>query len=260
MVLNTVYYLTNQTIYPKGQICQVGEYRISYLPLIITKDWERRLRSGNRWMKKLFRFFYVRRLVKGKELVVLSRAIADQLPSDMYYSNMTEEFPKTVLKAYAMQSLKEITRPLKESEQHMNLLAILPEEGASVELMDDMLSVAQDMESVHFWTYDMGEKYWVEDKFDTLLLESGIAGMCYYLGEENYENPFRVAGKRLKANEYVILVDFSDRPLCQLWGMDYYIDGCGTKTAKEIKMLTGRRIRVKELRNYLDRGFYARIY
>lgn len=260
MFADQIYFLTSKKTYVQETDCQIGNYTITYLPMTVSDSWKKKLPGGNRWMKKLFRFFYLRKLVKGKDCVVVGDDLKDVLPKDIYYQNMEDNFPKEVFWSYARMSLEEIVPPLRESGQVLDFLVILPEDGTDLELMNAILEVAQEMESVYFWSYSLNEKDWIEDKFEILLNESGVAGMCYFLEDENYENPFRIAGKRVKPNDYVILLDFSDRPLCQLWGLDYYIDGCGEKTRKEIKILTGRRTRVKALRNYLDRAFCARLY
>ena len=272
MQSHQLYYMTGNANGAAGQVCcQIRDYVITALPFGAS-EWQRKyLIGGNGFGQKLFRFFCLRKQVKGKECVVLSDEMQQLLGKTLWYPNMTEAFPKGLQKAFALESFAETIRRRRESGKRTSLLVILPPEGITQEELEELLQEAQETENLVFYSFTEEEKEWLEDKLDDFLEETGVAGMCYLMEKENdrWENPLRRKGTSeavaasmddktdRKTEDYVLLLDFAGRPPRELWGIDCYIEGGGKMSRKEIRRLKGRRVAVVTLRNYLDRAFLS---
>lgn len=123
--------------------------------------------------------------------------------------------------------------------------------------MEELLAYAGEMKDLILYSFDEDEKEWLEDKLEYFLEETGVAGMCYQVSGDKWQNPLRKVSEQTETQEEIVLIDFAGRPLRELWGIDYYIDAAGKRSRKEIRKLKDRKTRVRALRNYLDRAFYT---
>lgn len=257
MQTHHIYYLTQAQEADRQDSCELAGYTITPLPINMKGRLRERLLSGKGLGEKLFRFLFLRRIVKGKPLVVVSGRLQEKLPRRMWYANMEEDFPRSLYEAYAMESLADIALPLQQSRRPTALLAILHPDGVTQELLEELLGYAGEMKDLILYSFDEDEKEWLEDKLEYFLEDTGVAGMCYQMSGDKWQNPLRKPLEQTKSQEEIVLIDFAGRPLRELWGIDYYIDAVGKRSRKEIRKLKDRKTRVRALRNYLDRAFYT---
>lgn len=275
--------------------CRIGDYTIKALPFRVSEWQKKYLIGGNALLQGLFRFFCLRKKVKGRACVVLSEKMQALLPGALWYPCMKTDFPTDLQEAFALQALTTVLQERSgddsdsagEQGRSCALMVIAPPGGFSQELLTDLLQITKraingeqsacdarckitrtQITDLIFFTCVEEEKEWIEDKMDDFLEETGVAGMCYPMekGSGTWENPLRKKRVADSAQTFAdaeeitpirILLDFADTPRKSLWDIDFYIDAGGRKSGKEIRRLKGRQISVRSLRNNLDRAFLS---
>lgn len=191
--------------------CRIGDYTIRALPFRVSERQKKYLIGGNALLQELFRFFCLRKKVKGKTCVVLSEKMQALLPAVLWYPCMKTDFPTDLQEAYALQALTSVLQGRSgensdsagEQGRSCALMVTAPSEGFSQELLTDLLQIMQkaidgeknacntrrkntrtQITDLMFFTDAEEEKEWIEDKMDDFLEETGVAGMCYLMETE----------------------------------------------------------------------------